>query len=48
MFVRTDLTSRGDSGALLVAYLTFMLDTFAQNTIAKALGFEPLPTEVRK
>ncbi|KAG2448438.1 hypothetical protein HYH02_006330 [Chlamydomonas schloesseri] len=48
MFVRTDLTSRGDSGALLVAYLTFMLDTFAQNTIAKALGFEPLPTEVRQ
>ncbi|PNW88758.1 hypothetical protein CHLRE_01g043250v5 [Chlamydomonas reinhardtii] len=48
MFVRTDLTSRGDSGALLVAYLTFMLDTFAQNNVAPALGFAPLPTEVRQ
>ncbi|KAG2448459.1 hypothetical protein HYH02_006351 [Chlamydomonas schloesseri] len=48
MFVRTDLTSRGDSGALLVAYLTFMLDTFAQTSVAPALGFTPLPSEIRK
>ncbi|KAG2424519.1 hypothetical protein HXX76_014400 [Chlamydomonas incerta] len=48
MFIRTDLTSRGDSGALLVAYLTFMLDSFAQNNVAPALGFAPLPAEIRQ
>ncbi|KXZ55130.1 hypothetical protein GPECTOR_3g281 [Gonium pectorale] len=48
MLVRTDLTSRGDSGALLLAFLTFMLDNVAQNTIAPALGFAALPAEVRQ
>ncbi|GLC72827.1 hypothetical protein PLESTF_001297400 [Pleodorina starrii] len=48
MFVRTDLTARGDAGALLQAFVTFMLDSYAQNVIAPAAGFSPLPAEVRQ
>ncbi|GFR39734.1 hypothetical protein Agub_g216 [Astrephomene gubernaculifera] len=48
MFVRTDLTSRGDSGTLLLAFLNFMLDSYAQDTIASAVGFSALPAEVRQ
>ncbi|KAG2494674.1 hypothetical protein HYH03_007190 [Edaphochlamys debaryana] len=44
--VRTDLVSRGDAGALLQAFLAFMLDSYAQNTVAPAVGFAPLPQEV--
>ncbi|GIL55471.1 hypothetical protein Vafri_11031 [Volvox africanus] len=48
MFVRTDLTSRGDTGSLLQTFITFMLGSYAQNVIAPAAGFSPLPSEVRQ
>ncbi|PNH08699.1 Phosphate-binding protein PstS [Tetrabaena socialis] len=48
MFVRTDLTSRGDAGPLLQAFLQFMLSNTAQNTFLTVLGFAPLPAEVRQ
>ncbi len=48
MFVRTDLTDRGDAGPLLVSLITFMLDDGVQNTFLPALGFSPLPPDVRR
>ncbi|EFJ40785.1 hypothetical protein VOLCADRAFT_99334 [Volvox carteri f. nagariensis] len=48
MFVRTDLTNRGDAGALLQSFLTFLLGDWAQHVIAPAAGFSPLPAEVRQ
>ncbi len=48
MFVRTDLTDRGDAGPLLVALITFMLDDGVQKSFLPALGFSPLPPEVQR
>ncbi len=48
MFVRIDLTNRGDAGALLAAFVTFVLEDHAQSAIAPAAGYTPLPADVRQ